>query len=130
MIVVDTSALVAILKVEPDAAQLLSCLGESPANRISMATLMEAQVVVINQLGDPGLVELELLLSRAQVQTIPFDAHHLRWALHGWRHYGIGSHQAALNLGDCFSYGLAKALDAPLLLKGEDFPFTDIQVAC
>ena len=65
MIVVDTSALVAILKVEPDAAEVLRCLGESRTNRISTATLLEAQLVVIGQLGDSGLAELELLLSRA-----------------------------------------------------------------
>ena len=65
MIAVDTSALVAILKVEPDAAALLRCLGESRTNRIATATLLEAQMVVISQLGDSGLAELELLLSRA-----------------------------------------------------------------
>ena len=126
---VDTSALVAILKVEPDAAELLRCLGESRSNRIPTATLLEAQLVVISQLGNPGGVELELLLSRAQIQPIPFDTNHLHWALHGWRHYGRGRHKAALNLGDCFSYGLAKALDAPLLFKGEDFSYTDVKVA-
>ena len=129
MIVVDTSALVVILKVEPDAAELLRCLGESRSNRIPTATLLEAQLVVISQLGNPGGVELELLLSRAQIQPIPFDTNHLHWALHGWRHYGRGRHKAALNLGDCFSYGLAKALDAPLLFKGEDFSYTDVKVA-
>jgi len=60
---------------------------------------------------------------------VPFDDNHLQWALHGWRHYGKGRHQAALNLGDCFSYGLAKTLDAPLLFKGEDFQYTDVKVA-
>ena len=129
MIVVDTSALVAILKVEPDAAALLRCLGESRTNRIATATLLEAQMVVISQLGDSGMTELELLLGRAQIQPLPFDTNHLQWALHGWRHYGRGRHKAALNLGDCFSYGLAKALDAPLLFKGEDFPYTDVKVA-
>ena len=127
--VVDTSALVAILKVEPDASTLLSRLGNSGANRIATATLLEAQMVVISQLGDSGLAELELLLSRAQIQPLPFDANHLHWALHGWRHYSRGRHKAALNLGDCFSYGLAKALDAPLLFKGEDFQHTDVKVA-
>jgi len=129
VIVVDTSALVAILKVEPDAAEVLRCLGENRSNRISTATMLEAQSVVISQLGDSGLAELELVLSRAQIQPIPFESNHLHWGLHGWRHYGRGRHKAALNLGDCFSYGLAKALDAPLLFKGEDFPYTDVKVA-
>jgi len=53
----------------------------------------------------------------------------MRWALQGWRHYGKGRHRAALNLGDFFSYGLAKAMDAALLFKDEDFPYTDVKVA-
>jgi ribonuclease VapC len=126
--VVDTSALVAILKVEPDASTLLRRLGSSGANRIATATLLEAQMVVISQLNEAGLVELELLLNRAQIQVMPFDSNHMRWAMHGWRHYGKGRHRAALNLGDCFSYGLAKAMDAPLLFKGEDFLYTDVKV--
>jgi ribonuclease VapC len=126
--VVDTSALVAILKVEPDASTLLRRLGSSGANRIATATLLEAQMVVISQLNEAGLVELELLLNRAQIQVMPFDSNHMRWAMHGWRHYGKGRHRAALNLGDCFSYGLAKAIDAPLLFKGEDFQYTDVKV--
>ena len=127
--VVDTSALVAILKVEPDASTLLSRLGNSGANRIATATLLEAQMVVISQVGEAGVPELELLMNRAQIQVVPFNADHMRWALHGWRHYGKGRHRAALNLGDCFSYGLAKAMDAPLLFKGEDFQYTDVKVA-
>jgi ribonuclease VapC len=126
--VVDTSALVAILKVEPDASTLLSRLGNSGTNRIATATLLEAQMVVISQLGEAGVPELELLMNRAQIQVVPFNADHMRWALHGWRHYGKGRHKAALNLGDCFSYGLAKAMDAPLLFKGEDFQYTDVKV--
>jgi ribonuclease VapC len=126
--VVDTSALVAILKVEQDASALLSRLGNSGANRIATATLLEAQMVVISQLGEAGVPELELLMNRAQIQEVPFNADHMRWALHGWRHYGKGRHRAALNLGDCFSYGLAKAMDAPLLFKGEDFQYTDVKV--
>ena len=128
--VVDTSALVAILKVEPDASTLLRCLGNSGANRIATATLLEAQMVLISQLGEAGVPELELLMNRAQIQVVPFNDDHMRWALHGWRHYGKGQHRAALNLGDCFSYGLAKAMDAPLLFKGEDFHYTDVKVAC
>jgi ribonuclease VapC len=126
--VVDTSALMAILKVEPDAGTLLRRLGNGGANRIATTTLLEAQMVVISQLNEAGLAELELLMNRAQIQVVPFNADHMHWALHGWRHYGKGRHRAALNLGDCFSYGLAKAMDAPLLFKGEDFQYTDVKV--
>ena len=129
MMVVDTSALVSILKVEQDASTLLRRLGNSGANRIATATLLEAQMVVISQLNEAGLAELELLMNRAQIQVMPFNADHMRWALHGWRRYGKGRHQPPLKLGDCSSYGLAKAMDAPLLFKGEDFQYTDVKVA-
>ena len=68
-------------------------------------------------------------MDNLRVQALLFDANHLHWALHGWRHYGRKCHKAAVNLGDCISYGLAKALDAPLLFKGENFPQTDVKVA-
>ena len=71
----------------------------------------------------------QALLNNLRVQVLPFDTNQLNWALHGWRHYGRGRHKAALNLGDCFSYGLAKTLDTPLLFKGEDFQYTDVKVA-
>jgi ribonuclease VapC len=128
--VVDTSALVAILKVEPDAAELLVCLSQASSAVISTATLLEAQMVVCSHLGDDvGLPELELLLGRTDVQPVAFESSHLHWALQGWRRYGKGRHRAALNLGDCFSYGLAMALDLPLLFKGDDFALTDVKLA-
>jgi ribonuclease VapC len=127
--VVDTSALVAILKAEAEAAALLHCLGESRNSTIAMPTLLEAQMVMVSQVGDAGLVDLELLLSRAEIRPLAFDANHLRWALRGWQSYGKGRHRAGLNLGDCFSYGLAMALDRPLLFKGDDFSQTDVKVA-
>ena len=128
--VVDTSALVAILKVEADAAELLLCLSEAPSALISTATLFEAQMVVCSHLGEAvGLPELELLLSRANLQTVAFERSHLHWALQGWRQFGKGRHRACLNLGDCFSYGLAVALDLPLLFRADDFARTDVKVA-
>jgi len=119
----------AILNAVPEAAKLLLCLGGSRTNRIATATLLKAQIVMNSQLSDPGVMELELLVRRAKIQPIPFDTNHLNWALHGRRHYSRGRHKAALNLVDYFSYGLAKALDAPLLFKGEDVHYTDVKVA-
>ena len=127
--VVDTSALVAILKAEAEAAALLHCLGESRNSTVAMPTLLEVQMVMVSQVGDAGLVDLELLLSRAEIRPLAFDANHLRWALHGWHSYGKGRHRAGLNFGDCCSYGLAKALDRALLFKGDDFSQTDVKVA-
>ena len=127
--VVDSSALVAILKAEADAATLLQCLGGSRNSTIATPTLLEAQIVIASQVGEAGLVDLELLLSRAEIRSLAFEANHLRWALHGWHHYGKGRHRAGLNVGDCFSYGLAMALDRPLLFKGDDFSQTNVTVA-
>ena len=127
--VVDTSALVAILKAEAEATALLHCLGGSRHSTIATPTLLEAQIVMVSQVGEAGLVDLELLLSRAEIRPMAFDGNHLRWAVHGWHHYGKGRHRAGLNFGDCFSYGLAMALDRPLLFKGDDFSRTDVKVA-
>ncbi len=127
--VIDTSALLAILKVEPEALAFLGCLAGPGPRRLSTATLLESRIVVERQLGRPGQAELDLLLSRAQITPVPLDDLHVHWALEGWRRYGKGRHPAGLNLGDCFSYGLAKALQAPLLFKGTDFAATDLDVA-
>ena len=126
---VDSSALMAILKAEPEAAALLDALSSGGAKAISTATLLEAQIVACGQLGDGGQAELDLLLHQAGILAVPFDALQLHWALKGWRQFGKGRHQAGLNLGDCFSYGLAMTLNLPLLFKGEDFRSTDVKVA-
>jgi ribonuclease VapC len=128
-VIVDTSALVAILKVEPDAEELLVCLSQASRALISTATLLETQIVVCSHLGEAGLPELDLLLGRTDVRSVAFEPSHLHWALQGWRRYGKGRHPAGLNLGDCFSYGLAMALDLPLLFKGDDFANTDVKCA-
>lgn len=127
--VIDTSALVAILKAELDAEALLMRINRADTRLISSATRLEIGIVVFGQLAEAGLHELELLLAHAEIQTIPFTVSHLHWALHGWRQFGKGRLQAGLNLGDCFSYGLARALDLPLLFKGKDFVLTDVESA-
>jgi ribonuclease VapC len=80
---------------------------------IDTATLLETRIVVEPQFGPAGQAELDLLLSRAAVTAVPLDELPVHWALQGWRRYGKGRHPAALNLGDCFSHGLARALNAP-----------------
>ena len=129
MIVIDTSALVAILKTEPEATTLLKLLSQPQPKHLSTATLLETRIVLEKQLGQAGHNALDLLLSKADITTIALEEAHVHWALQGWRRYGKGRHPAALNLGDCFSYGLAMALEAPLLFKGEDFALTDVQRA-
>jgi ribonuclease VapC len=127
--VIDTSALLAILKVEPEALAFVDALKQPCPRRLSTATLLEARIVVERQLGPAGQAELDLLLSRAAITAVPLEELHVHWALVGWRRYGKGRHPAGLNLGDCFSYGLAKALGAPLLFKGDDFGATDVDAA-
>jgi ribonuclease VapC len=128
-VVIDTSALLAILKVEPEALAIIRRLSLAGPKRISTATLLETHLVIERQIGEPGQAELERLMAVADINAVPLDATHVHWALVGWRRYGKGQHPAALNFGDCFSYGLAKALEAPLLFKGNDFAATDIQSA-
>lgn len=97
---------------------------------ISTATLLEAQMGVCTHLGDDvGLPELELLLGCTDVQPVAFESSHLHWALQGWRRFGKRCHRACLNLGGCFSYWLAMALDLLLLFKGDHFGLTDVNVA-
>ena len=119
----------ALLLQEPEAEELLDLAARAERVHLSAATRLELTLVAEGSRFNSTSSEIEALLSNLRVQVLPFDANHLQWALHGWRHYGRGRHKAALNLGDCFSYGLAKALDAPLLFKGEDFQDTDVKVA-
>ena len=128
-LVVDTSALIALLLLEPEAEDLLDLAARAEQVHLSAATRLELTLVAEGSRFNSTSSEIEALLNNLRVQVLPFDANHLHWALHGWRHYGRGRQKAALNLGDCFSYGLAKALDAPLLFKGEDFQDTDVKVA-
>lgn len=126
LIVIDTSVLIAILKAEPQAERLIEQLSGSAEKRISTATLLETRIVLERHLGEPGQHALDQLLVAAAIQPLPLDLLQVQWALQGWRTYGRGNHPAGLNFGDCFSYGLAKALRAPLLFIGDDFSRTDV----
>jgi len=127
--VVDTSALIAVLLAEPEADAFLQAFQASQVKLISTATLVEAKIVVARALGEPGLQHLDLLLQKAEIDPVPLHLEHVYWALRGWRQFGKGRHRAALNLGDCFSYALAMATAEPLLFKGDDFGLTDVAIA-
>ena len=83
-------------------------------------------MVIERQIGEAGQAERDRLLAAADITTVPLEVIQVHWALVGWRRFGKGQHRAALNFGDCFSYGLARALEAPLLFKGHDFAATDV----
>lgn len=128
-LVIDPSALMALLLQEAEAELLLAVAAEASVVHLSAASRVELCLVSESSrhsFEDNEVVQLLLTLG---VQVVPFDQNHLHWALHGWRHFGKGRHRAGLNLGDCFSYGLAMALDLPLLFKGDDFARTDVKAA-
>jgi ribonuclease VapC len=125
--VVDTSAIIAIMKLESDAAEYASILASAAPRFISAGTRFECAIVVGRELGTKGLANLEILLEGTNVETVPFDGEQSELGLQGYLTYGRGSgHKAKLNFGDCFSYALAKTRDLPLLFKGDDFIHTDI----
>jgi ribonuclease VapC len=124
--VIDASAIIAILFGEPEAAMFAEAIERDAVRLISAAVVLEAAIVVESELGDPGARELDLLLYQAGITIVPFAPEHLAAARHAFRVFGKGRHAAALNLGDYFSYALNESTGEPLLCKGEGFPRTDV----
>ncbi|PSJ52618.1 type II toxin-antitoxin system VapC family toxin [Pseudaminobacter soli (ex Li et al. 2025)] len=128
--VIDTSAIVAILKQEPDALEIAQCLAGNQKKFISAATVMECGLVVARKYGAAGVAEMNGLLAGLGVEIIDFSGDHAALGIDAYQRYGRGSgHKANLNMGDCFSYVLAKTRNLPLLFKGDDFVHTDIEPA-
>ena len=127
--VIDTSALVAILFNEPDADQIEGKLVNADTRALSAATLLESAIVAETRLGEDGSRELELLVYKSAVEIVPFDTTQLALARLAFRRYGKGHHRAALNFGDCIAYALARSRSETLLCKGVSFSATDIAIA-
>ena len=127
--VVDTSALVAILLQEDDAPRFTAALAAADAPVISAATFAEAGIVIGLRRGLEGERDLDRLLSKAGIEVVPVDAEQAELARGAYRRFGKGLHPAGLNFGDCFAYALASARALPLLFKGDDFRQTDIEAA-
>lgn len=127
--VLDTSALVAILLGEPERDQFITALAEAADPLISAGTLLEASIVLQSKLGDGGLGDLDELLATAGVRCVAVDLAQVHAARDAFARFGKGRHAAALNYGDCFAYALAKVAEAPLLFKGDDFGRTDVAAA-
>jgi ribonuclease VapC len=126
-VIVDTSALIAILKVEPDGVLYEQALASSPVNRISAATYLEASIVLDRARDPVASLRLDELLEVGEFTIEPVTPTQARIARAAYREFGKGSgHRAALNFGDCFAYALARELGEPLLFKGDDFKHTDI----
>ncbi len=130
MIVVDSSALIAILDAEPDAARYASAIAAVDGPLLSVATLVETGIVMLNRHGPRGMDKAQMLVQEAGFQVETVSSHHARLALEAYARYGKGRGAGAgLNFGDCFSYALAKAARLPLLYKGDDFSKTDVELA-
>ena len=127
--IVDTSALLAILLREPDAPGFEQLIATTPNCRMSVANALEASIVVEGRAGMEAGIELDAFLETADIELAPVTAEHLIAARRAWRRFGKGNHRAALNFGDCFAYALAEATAEPLLFKGNDFARTDIPAA-
>lgn len=129
MIIVDSSALLAICFQETEHAVFTEAIMSADAPKIGAPNFVEAAMVVEARFGEPGWRELERITSNLDLAIVAFDSTHVAAAREAFRRYGKGRHRAALNFGDCFAYALAKTLEAPLLFKGNDFGLTDIKRA-
>ena len=127
--IVDSSAVLAILFSEPDARRHAGAIAAASPCRMSVANVLETAIVAERRGGDIAAHELDTLLERAEVELAPVTIEHLEAARRAWRRFGKGNHPAALNFGDCFAYALAKTTGEPLLFKGEDFAQTDVEAA-
>jgi ribonuclease VapC len=129
-VIVDTSALVAVLREEDDAGGYVRALGAAGRKRISAGTLLETSIVV-DANRDPVLSgRLDDLVAAAELEIVPVTQRHVEVARRAHRDFGRGSgHPAGLNFGDCFAYALARECGEPLLYKGDDFGHTDVTPA-
>lgn len=125
--VIDSSAVIAILLREAEAPALAGTIEASPICMMSAASLLETSIVIEGRLGDAGGRELDLFIHRAGIEIVAVDQDQAEIARRAWRRYGKGRHPAGLNYGDCFAYALARATGTPLLFKGNDFALTDVE---
>ena len=127
--VVDTSAILAIVLDEPERVPYLKAMIAAPMIKLSIATGLEASIVAFSRKGHVGEKAVENLIADLSIQLVPVDRDQFRIACSGFRLYGKGRHPAGLNYGDLFAYALSKVSGEPLLFKGDDFSKTDVVAA-
>jgi ribonuclease VapC len=125
-VVIDTSALIAILLGEPEAEAFADAIAEDNRRLMSAFSLLETSIVIEAKKGERGSRELDLLVHRTKIQIVSMDSEQVELAKSAWKTYGKGRHSAGLNIGDCCSYALSKHSNEALLFKGDDFSHTDI----
>jgi ribonuclease VapC len=124
--VLDTSAVLAILQNEPERRKFNEAIDAAETRSLSTASFVECSMIVESRYGADGVRDLDLLIAKAQISLAPVDEEQANLARRAFRKFGKGRHPAGLNFGDCFSYALTKALQEPLLFKGNDFSQTDV----
>lgn len=127
--VIDSSAVIALLGNEPEALAIARAIAHDSTRMIAACSALETSIVLASKYGDDAVRDMDLLFFRAEIAIVPFARDHYVLAYEGWRRFGKGRHEAALNFGDCCSYGLSLATGEPLLFKGNDFSKTDVRVA-
>lgn len=124
--VIDTSAVLAILLQEEDAGRYARAIGADPERLLSSASLLEAGIVLLRREGPEALQDLGDFVAEGCIAVEPVTADQARGALRAYERFGKGRHRAALDFGDCFAYALAQAARQPLLFKGAGFAETDV----
>ena len=126
--VIDTSALLAILLGEAEAEEFSQRIASDPKRLVSAVSAFEAAIVIHSRKGPAGMRELDLLLHSTAATIVSLDTDQVLLARAAYEKYGKGYHPAALNLGDCCSYALSRSSGEPLLFKGNDFSKTDLAI--
>lgn len=124
--VLDTSAVIAILQDEPERRRFIAAIEAAETRRLSAASFVAASIVREARVGPAGVRDLDLFVAKASIDLAPVDAEQAHRARRAWRQYGKGRHLAQLNFGDCFAYALAISMGEALLYKGSDFGRTDV----
>ena len=126
--VIDTSAVLAILQREPERRAYLEAIEAADTLRMSVASYVEASIVIESRYGPEGLRDFDRLISRAGIELVPVDEEQGQLARSAFSRFGKGRHRAGLNYGDCLSYAAAISLSEPLLCKGDAFIHTDVPI--
>jgi ribonuclease VapC len=127
--IVDSSAIVAILSFESDARELANAIEEAPERRMSVVSYVESAIVLDSRRNPALSRRLDDFIREAELRLEPVSVQQAKLAREAYRDYGKGRHRAGLNFGDCFAYALAKEKGEPLLFKGDDFRKTDVEPA-
>lgn len=124
--IIDSSAIIAILLQEPEAERIAHAISRDTIRMVSSATWLEISITAFLRVGEEGLRSLDLLAAKSRIEIVPMLPKHADIARRAFKQFGKGIHPARLNFGDCIVYALVKDTGEPLLFKGEDFSQTDL----